>query len=159
MLLPAGQTRFLCWVVFVSKKTETKPQQKREEFNLSDNDEADKLFRKGLFQDALDKYTIKLNKVKDEKERVEILKKRGECHFQLRSFKEVIDDLSQVLAYNENDADALFKRGLAYENFEKFELAMKDMKKLQSLDPSRIQVTQAISRLNKILKMKEGFSW
>lgn len=41
---------------------------------------------------------------------------------------------------------ALLRRGQSYENLEKIELAMADMKRLQELSPGLPQVSQSIHR-------------
>jgi hypothetical protein len=63
------------------------------------------------------------------------------------------------LAIDENNVKALLRRGTAYENIEKIEPALKDMNRLQELSPGLPQVNQAIHRLRRMQKQKEGMTW
>jgi tetratricopeptide (TPR) repeat protein len=56
----------------------------------------------------------------------------------------MIEDKSLVLK-------VLTRRGLAYEQIEKFELAKQDMMKVKVLQPSNMDASRALSRINKAI--------
>jgi len=121
--------------------------------------EGNEHYKKGLFPDAIESYSRAYSLATEDKEKVDCLNNRASCHYQLRSFKQTIADCTEVLDLDPNNAKALLRRGLSYEGLEKIEQAMADMKKLQEISPGIQQVTAALSRLNKMLQMKEGCSW
>lgn len=131
-------------------------------------------YRQGLFPNAIDCYSRALNLITSqtsqtaetaeksktlEKEKIDCLNNRASCHYQIRSFSHCITDSSEVLDIDPNNIKALLRRGLSYESLEKFELALTDLKKIQELSPGLPQVTTAITRISKMVKMKEGCSW
>ena len=121
--------------------------------------DGNELYKKGLFPDAIEKYSRALSLASDDQEKVDCLNNRASCHYQLRNFKQCIADCGEVLEIDPANSKALLRRGLSNEALEKFEQALEDMKKLQELTPGIQQVTAAITRLNKMIRMKEGCSW
>jgi len=121
--------------------------------------EGNDFYKKGLFPDAIESYSRAIALATDPKEKVDSLNNRAACHYQLRSFKQVISDTTEVLDIDPNNVKALLKRGLSFESLEKIDQAFEDMRKLQEISPGIQQVTAAIQRLNRMQKMKEGCSW
>lgn len=116
-------------------------------------------YQRGLFPEAIEAYTQALSLATEPQVSIDCLNNRSCCQYQLRAFKQAVADCSDVLELDPQNVKALLRRGLSYENLEKFELALVDMKKLQELDPGLQQVTNALTRLQKMIKLKEGFDW
>ncbi len=104
-------------------------------------------------------YTRALSLASTPEEKVALLNNRAACRFQDRDFRQCVSDCSEALALDPNNVKALLRRGQSYENIEKIELAMADMKRLQELSPGLPQVSQAIHRLTRMAKQKEGHTW
>jgi Flp pilus assembly protein TadD len=104
-------------------------------------------------------YTRALSLATTDEERVALLNNRGACRFQDRDFRQCVSDCNEALSIDPNNVKALLRRGQSYENIEKIELAMADMKRLQELSPGLPQVSQAIHRLSRMAKQKEGHNW
>jgi stress-induced-phosphoprotein 1 len=121
--------------------------------------EGNEYYKKGLFPEAIECYTRSLALATDNQEKIDCLNNRAACQYQLRSFKQVIIDSTEVIDLDPNNVKALLKRGLSYESLEKIDQALEDMRKLQIISPGIQQVTAAITRLNRMQKMKEGCSW
>jgi len=121
--------------------------------------EGNDFYKRGLFPDAIECYSRALALSTDDKEKIDCLNNRASCQYQLRSFKQCIADSSDVLEMDPTNTKALLRRALSYEGLEKFEQGLADMKKLQEISPGIQQVSAAITRLNKMLQMKEGCSW
>ena len=121
--------------------------------------EGNEFYKKGLFPDAIECYSRAISLANDNQEKVDCLNNRAACHYQLRAFKQVIIDSTEVLEIDPNNVKALLKRGLSFESLEKIDQGLEDMRKLQSISPGIKQVTEAITRLNRMQKMKEGCSW
>lgn len=117
------------------------------------------LYKNGKFPEAIEVYSRALAMAETNEEKVNLLNNRAACRFQDRDFRQCVADCTEAINLDENNVKALLRRGLAYENIEKIEPAMADMKKLQELSPGLPQVSQAIHRLNRMMQMKEGHSW
>merc|ERR1711991_129676 len=116
--------------------------------------EGNALYKDGKFPEAIEVYTRAYNLATNDEERVALLNNRAACRFQNRDFRQCIADCSEALSLDEKNVKALLRRGLAYENIEKIDQAMTDMKNLQQISPGLPQVSQAIHRLNRMAKMK-----
>jgi len=121
--------------------------------------EGNEFFKKALFPDAIESYSRALGLSTTSPEKIDCLNNRAACYYQLRNFKQVITDTTDVLEIDPNNVKALLKRGLSFEALEKIEQGIDDMKKLQEISPGLPQVTQALSRLHRMKKQKEGSDW
>lgn len=121
--------------------------------------EGNEFYKKGLFPEAIECYSRAYGLAKTSQEKIDALNNRAACQYQLRAFKQVIADSSEVIELDPNNVKALLKRGLSYESLEKIEQGLEDMRHLQSISPGIQQVTAAITRLNRMKQMKEGCSW
>ena len=122
-------------------------------------DEGNDFYSKGRFPEAIECYTKGLNLATLDSERITLYNNRATCKFQERSFRQAIADCTQVLELDPVNIKALLRRGLAYENVSKVEPAIADMKALQQLSPGMDKVSQALHRLNRMKRQKEGHSW
>ena len=104
-------------------------------------------------------YTRALSLATTNEEKVALLNNPAACRFQDRDFRQCVSDCNEALAIDPDNVKALLRRGQSYENIEKIELAMADMKRLQELSPGLPQVSQAIHRLSRMAKQKEGHNW
>jgi tetratricopeptide (TPR) repeat protein len=75
----------------------------------------------------------------------------------------VIQDVNEVLRLDPNlrlpsTIKALIRRGLAYEDAEKWELAAEDMRRVIVLDPNARQAQEALIRINRNLQKKKEWA-
>mmetsp|Transcript_114813 Transcript_114813/g.161262 ORF Transcript_114813/g.161262 Transcript_114813/m.161262 type:complete len:264 (+) Transcript_114813:52-843(+) len=126
---------------------------------MAAKEEGNEFYKLGRFPEAIDCYTKGLGHATLDEEKIALLNNRAACRFQERSFRQAIADCSEVLALDPNNTKALLRRGLAYENIEKIDQGLADMKKLQEISPGIQKVTQAMHRLNRMKRQKEGHSW
>merc|ERR1711991_607171 len=126
---------------------------------MAAKEEGNELFKSGKFPDAIIVYTRGLAAATKDEERVALLNNRAACHFQERNFRQAIADATEVLQLEPDNLKALLRRGTAYENIEKIDPALADMKRLQELSPGMPQVSQALHRLQRMAKQKEGMGW
>lgn len=102
---------------------------------MAAKEEGNELYKNGKFPEAIDVYTRGLGLATTDEERIALLNNRAGCRFQERDFRQCVSDCSEVLAMDPKNTKALLRRGLAYENIEKIDAAMKDMKLLQEISP------------------------
>jgi tetratricopeptide (TPR) repeat protein len=126
---------------------------------MAAKEEGNALYKDGKFHEAIVVYTRALSLATTDEEKVDLLNNRAACRFQDRDFRQCVNDCSECLAIQPDNVKALLRRGQSYENIEKIELAMADMKRLQELSPGLPQVSQAIHRLTRMAKQKEGHTW
>lgn len=126
---------------------------------MAAKEEGNELYKNGKFPEAINVYTRALGLATTDEEKVTLLNNRAGCHFQDRNFRACVADCSEALAIEPKNVKALLRRGLAYENIEKIDQAMTDMRQLQEISPGLPQVSQAIHRLSMMQKQKEGHNW
>jgi len=126
---------------------------------LAAKEEGNELYKNGKFPEAIATYSRGLGLATTDEEKIVLLNNRAGCRFQDRDFRQCVSDCSEVLSIDPKNVKALLRRGLAYENIEKIDLAMADMKLLQELSPGLPQVSQATHRLSMMQKQKEGHNW
>jgi len=142
-----------------------KDQAKRAKFGkdltpaMAAKEEGNALYKDGKFPDAIVVYTRGLQVATTDEEKIALLNNRAACHFQDRNFRQAISDASEVLTMDENNVKALLRRGTAYENIEKIEPAIADLKKLQEISPGLPQVSQGLHRLQRMRRQKEGMTF
>ncbi|CEO95858.1 hypothetical protein PBRA_004571 [Plasmodiophora brassicae] len=74
------------------------------------------------------------------------------CHIRLKSWDAAIRSCTQALGIDNSNVKCLYRRGIAYGNREEYELALRDLKKAQSIEPSAA-TQDAIKRI-KAAQMK-----
>lgn len=104
-------------------------------------------FKESRYDKAIESYTIALETIVEEKEKSTIYSNRAACHYQLRSYDEVVADCNESLTLVSTNVKSLLRRGLAYEALEKSKLALQDLQQVLSLEPNTAVAQQAISRI------------
>ncbi|KAK9275189.1 hypothetical protein L1049_022450 [Liquidambar formosana] len=126
--------------------------------------EGNKLFGKGLYEEALTQYELALQVAPDMPSSVEIRSvchsNRAICFLKMGKYEYTIKECTKALELNPTYMKALLRRGEAHEKLDHFEEAIADMKKILELDPSNDQAKRAIFRLEPLAaekreKMKE----
>ena len=98
---------------------------------------ADKLFKKGMFERAHNKYKAATNfvePVKDDEDNfkgqlVVLYRNMSLCNFKVKKFLESAEDAEKVLGISPGDVKALFRRALAKRETRNYEQAIDDLKK------------------------------
>ncbi|XP_031110409.1 tetratricopeptide repeat protein 1 [Ipomoea triloba] len=126
--------------------------------------EGNTLFRDGLHEEALSKYELALQAVKDAPSSSEIQAichaNRAACFSKLGKYTETINECTKALELNPTYVKALLRRAETNEKLEHYDEAIKDMTKILELEPSHDQARRAIVRLKPLAdekreKMKE----
>lgn len=120
-------------------------------------EEGNALFKKGLFEQALEVYNNALKACKDPKGEmaVAIRNNRAGCHHQLSNFKAVVEDSTFVLEIQPENLKALMRRMLAYEPLEKYSLAVADAKAVLRHAPANEAANRLQHRLSKLVRDQE----
>lgn len=127
----------------------TGPEKKKEEGNA--------LFKKGMFEQALEVYTAALKLCKDEKDEMAlaIRNNRAGCYSQLSDFHSVVKETSFVLEHQPDNAKALMRRMQALEPLEKYKQAVEDARHVLRLLPGNDLANKLQHRLSKIVRDEE----
>jgi len=125
------------------------PEKKKEEGNA--------LFKKGLFEQALEVYSAALKMCKDPKEEMAlaIRNNKAGCYSQLSNFHGVVEETNFVLEQQPENPKALMRRMQAYEPLEKYELALADARHVLRLLPGNEMANKMQHRLGKLVRDKE----
>lgn len=117
-------------------------------------EEGNALFKKGLFEQALETYTKALKLCKDPKAdmALAIRNNRAGCYHQLSNFHGVVEESTFVLEQQPDNAKALMRRMLALEPLEKYEQALADARKVLQLAPGNEAANKLQHRLGKIVR-------
>jgi len=120
-------------------------------------EEGNALFKKGLFEQALDLYTAALKLCKDPKEdlALAIRNNRAGCYSQLSNFHGVVEECTFVLEHQPDNQKALMRRMLALEPLEKYERSLADARHVLRLAPGNEQANKIVHRLGKICREME----
>jgi tetratricopeptide (TPR) repeat protein len=86
-------------------------------------DEADALFKKGLFEQAAEVYSTAVGELGDEEdyqhERCLCYNNRAACRLQIRDYAATIADCGEVLCVDGDNVKALVRRAMSYEGLER----------------------------------------
>ena len=82
------------------------------------------------------------------------LNNRSQCYLKLGKFKKAIEDSSRILIAVPDDAKALFRRSHANKELEKLDEAMKDAKRLITIDSKNKESIDLMQALNKLIIQK-----
>lgn len=117
-------------------------------------EEGNQLFRKGLFEPALVKYTEALDLCEDQDGAIALALRnnRAACNHQLSNFKAVVADASFVLDREPNNFKALVRRMLALEPLERYEAALQDVRAVLRQDPRHQTANRLQHSLGKIVR-------
>jgi len=117
-------------------------------------EEGNALFRKGLFEKALEKYSEALHSCDDQNSEIALALRnnRAACYHQLSDFSSVAKDACFVLEREPNNLKALARRMLAYEPLEKYEAALADARAVLRQDPRHEAANKVQHRLGKLVR-------
>jgi len=117
-------------------------------------EEGNALFRKGLFEKALEKYSEALNSCDDQNSEIALALRnnRAACYHQLSDFSSVAKDACFVLEREPSNLKALTRRMLAYEPLEKYEAALADARAVLRQDPRHEVANKVQHRLGKLVR-------
>jgi len=120
-------------------------------------EEGNALFKKGLFEQALETYTAALKLCKDETEEMAlaIRNNRAGCYSQLFDFHSVVRETNFVLEHQPDNAKALMRRMQALEPLEKYEAALADARHVLRLLPGNDMANKVQHRLGKLVRDEE----
>jgi tetratricopeptide (TPR) repeat protein len=79
---------------------------------------------------------------------------RSQCNLKLSNFEEALEDANKVLIAVPDDTKALFRRCQAYKELNKLEEAMRDTRRLISIDPKNKQFIDFIQSLTRLIQDK-----
>lgn len=117
-------------------------------------EEGNVLFRKGLFEDAIHKYSCALELCEDPEGSLalSIRNNRAACYHQLSDFGAVIRDTNYVLEHEPSNIKALVRRMLALEPLERYEQSLKDARSVLLQDPRNEMANKVQHRLSKLVR-------
>jgi tetratricopeptide (TPR) repeat protein len=116
--------------------------------------EGDVLFRRGLFETALVKYSEALKACEDQESTAALVirNNRAACYHQLSDYSSVVADTNYVLQKEPGNFKALFRRMLALEPMERYEAALEDARALIRQDPRNDVANKVQHRLSKLVR-------
>merc|ERR1711865_189261 len=117
-------------------------------------EEGNVLFKKGLFEVALDKYAEALGLCEEPEGSLalSIRNNRAACYHQLSDFHAVIKDTNFVLEREPLNVKALMRRMLALEPLERYEKALQDARAVLVQDPRNEVANKVQHRLGKLVR-------
>jgi len=117
-------------------------------------EEGNALFKKGLYEQALTKYTEIIEKYPDADSAliVSVRNNRAACNHQLSNFHAVVEDSSWVLEHEPDNLKALIRRMIALEPMEKYEKALADARHVLRLCPSNEVANKVQHRLSRLVR-------
>jgi len=117
-------------------------------------EEGNALFKKGMFEQALETYTAALKLCKDPNAEmaIAIRNNRAGCYHQLSDFKKVVEEANFVLEQQPDNTKALLRRMLALEPLEKYEAALADARRVIQLAPGNEPANKLQHRLGKVVR-------
>lgn len=104
-------------------------------------------FKESRYEKAIESYTIALETIVDVNDKSTIYSNRAACHYQLRSYDDVVADCTESLTHVPTNVKSLLRRGLAYEALEKPKLALQDLQQVLSIEPNTALAQQAVHRI------------
>merc|ERR1719428_1341336 len=142
--------------------SEVRPEaEKAEEARIASLDGAEKmkeagnaLFKKGLFEQAVAKYTEILDKFPNAEPDLilAVRNNRAACHHQLSNFHAVVEDSTWVLEREPENLKALIRRMIALEPLEKYERALEDARTILRHCPGHEAANKVQHRLSKLVR-------
>merc|ERR1719482_1888247 len=112
------------------------------------------LFKKGLFEQAIAKYSEIVEKFPDAEADLilAVRNNRAACHHQLSNFHAVVEDSTWVLERDPENLKALVRRMIALEPLEKYERAMEDARHVLRHCPGHDVANKVQHRLSKLVR-------
>lgn len=120
-------------------------------------EEGNALFKKGMFEQALEVYSAALKLCKDQTEEMAlaIRNNRAGCYSQLSNFHAVVEETNFVIEQQPDNAKALMRRMQALEPLEKYEAALTDARHVLRLLPGNDLANKLQHRLGKLVRDKQ----
>ena len=116
--------------------------------------EGNEYFKNSKFPDAIQAYTRAIDSCGDCPEFNDTLiacyNNRAACYQQLGNYEMVVSDTTMVLEHDEKNVKALLRRGLAYENLERYRSALEDIRNVLAINPT-IQMANAAQVRNLLI--------
>ena len=121
-------------------------------------EEANDLFKKASFEEAIPMYTKALAACTDKGSElaISIMNNRAACNQQLSNFSAVIDDTTAVLEVDSNNVKALIRRALALEAKERYRIALADIRKVLAINPTIDIANRAQHRLGQAVRQQKA---
>merc|ERR1712139_421019 len=122
-------------------------------------EEGNALFKKGLYEQALPKYTEIIEKFPNAEPNLilAVRNNRAACNHQLSNFYAVVEDSTWVLERDPENLKALVRRMIALEPLEKYERAMEDARHVLRHCPGHDVANKVQHRLGKLVReMNKG---
>jgi len=117
-------------------------------------EEGNALFKKGLFDDAVAKYSKALALCSDQEDdlKITLQNNRAACYHQLSDFHAVVKDTTAVLNRHPKNFKALNRRMLALEPMERYEEALADARAVLRQDPRHETANRMQHRLGRLVR-------
>jgi len=122
--------------------------------------EGNELFKQSRYEDAIEKYTKALEITTDDPKNdadraiaIDCLNNRAVCWMQQQNYRQVIADCSGVLALDENNLKALFRRAMAFDGLEKYRSALEDIRACCVRKPDWAAANKAQHRIGNAVRM------
>lgn len=120
-------------------------------------EEANALFKRGLFEQALPMYDDAFSLCSDlvGELALAIRNNRAGCYYQLSNFERVVEETSFVLEMQPDNLKALMRRMIAYEPLEKYEAALRDARAVLRQVPGHEAANRLQHRLSNLVRDQE----
>jgi stress-induced-phosphoprotein 1 len=117
-------------------------------------EEGNALFKKGLYEQAMPKYSEIIEKFPDAASElmVAVRNNRAACNHQLSNFHAVIQDSTWVLEREPDNLKALVRRMIALEPLEKYEKALEDARRVLRHCPGHEVANKVQHRLGRLVR-------
>merc|ERR1712039_70 len=145
----------------IALKPEAEKAQKSRMASLGDaerlKEEGNELFKKGLFEKALQVYEKALKACSDKKSELALAihNNRAGCYHQLSDFPSVVRETNIVLEEQPDNLKAKMRRMLALEPLEKYEEALEDARYVIRHAPGNEAANKLQHRLSKLVRDRE----
>jgi stress-induced-phosphoprotein 1 len=122
--------------------------------------EGNELFKLSKYEEAIEKYTQAVTATTDTPKNetdkaiaVDCYNNRAVCWMQQQNYRQVIADCSAVLAIEDGNLKALFRRAMAFEGLEKYRSALEDIRACCVKKPDWAAANTAQHRIGNAVRM------
>merc|ERR1711977_769058 len=117
-------------------------------------EEGNALFKKGLFEQAVTKYSEIIEKFPNAEPDLilAVRNNRAACNHQLSNFPAVVEDATWVLERDPENTKALVRRMIALEPLEKYERALEDARHILRHYPGHDVANKVQHRLSRLVR-------